>query len=93
MGCSESELGMCPSEDAMFKYWCDVADGNFSIFDQIFCVLPNDTVTAMPSQGIVIFLIFPTQLRSSQLVRKLSKWYFEPKLMRYDRITTIPFVR
>ena len=52
MGCSESELGMCPSEDAMFKYWCDVADGNFSIFDEVFCVLPNDAVSAMPSQGI-----------------------------------------
>ena len=52
MGCSESQLGMCPSEDAMFKYWCDVADGNFSIFDEIFCVLPNDTVSAMPSKGI-----------------------------------------
>jgi len=61
MGCSESELGMCPSEDAMFKYWCDVANGNFSIFDEIFCVLPNDDVSAMPSQGTVKNLTLETK--------------------------------
>ena len=89
MGCSESELGMCPSEDAMFKYWCDVANGNFSIFDEIFCVLPNDDVSAMPSQGTVKNLTLETRHLPPGSSCPRGKY----SISRACDILTIPFER
>ena len=33
----------------MFNHWTTVANENFEIFDEIFAILPNETVDAMPA--------------------------------------------
>ena len=42
-------LEECPSSDAMFNHWTTVANENFEIFDELFAILPNETVDAMPA--------------------------------------------
>lgn len=45
----DSILEECPSSDAMFNHWKTVANENFEIFDDIFAILPNEIVDAMPA--------------------------------------------
>ena len=33
----------------MFNHWTTVANENFEIFDELFAILPNETVDAMPA--------------------------------------------
>ena len=45
---------MCPSDPQMFQYWKSIASHNFSLYDEVFAVLPNNEVDALPSTGMYI---------------------------------------
>ena len=49
---TENELVVCPSDQAMFDHWKNISASNFNIYDEIFAVLPNNTVFAMPDKGL-----------------------------------------
>lgn len=49
LGESEESLnGSRPESNEFFRYWIDIARHNFQLFSDVFCVLPNDHVFALP---------------------------------------------
>ena len=48
---------MCPSEQDMFDQWKNTSISNFDIYDEIFAVLPNNEVFAMPDKGLCFLYI------------------------------------